>query len=266
MSKPFDAKAYWDGRLAQQFDLKGVGDIGLSVAYNEYLYRVRAHAFIRTFKTLGQPATDLAVLDVGSGTGFYIDQWLKLGVKEVTGVDLTPTATAALSDKFPAAKFIESDIGAALPKSLKGRQFDVVSAFDMLFHIVDDKNYRQAIANFAALVKPGGHLVFSDNLSPEAISHGPHQLSRAEPFVRELLVQNGFSLVAIQPMFGLMNDPVRSRNRVLRKLFNRTYAFAGRSEGHGKFIGAVLFPIDLVLIKLLKRGPSTEIFVWRRNG
>jgi 2-polyprenyl-3-methyl-5-hydroxy-6-metoxy-1,4-benzoquinol methylase len=266
MNESFDTKTYWNDRLTERFDLQGVGDIGLPVSYNAYLYRVRADAFRRVLKRLGGDASQFKVLDVGSGTGFYIDQWQKAGATEITGVDLTSKSVEMLGATFPAASFVESDIGSPLPAALAGRQFDVVSAYDMLFHIVDDAKYEKAIANFAELVRPGGHLVFSDNLSKSTLSHGPHQLSRAEAYVAGLLTANGFRQEAVYPMFVLMNDPVRSRNRILRKLFNQIYAFAARGEGWGRLCGAVMFPIELVLLRLCRRGPSTEIFVWRRNG
>lgn len=261
----FDAKNYWESRLSERFDLRGVGDIGLPVSYNEYLYDVRASAFRGVASKLDGDVPAFDVLDVGSGTGFYIDQWMQADAASVTGSDLTEKSVEMLNGRYPKAQFTQCDIGGPLPATLEGLQFDVVSAFDMLFHIVDDNNYRTAIGNFARLVKPGGYLIFSDNLSEKPISHGPHQLSRAEPEVTAIVEAAGFTKKAIRPMFVLMNDPVRSKNRLLRKLFNRIYWFAAKGEWHGRLIGGLLYPVEIALIRLLARGPSTEIFIWQRN-
>jgi SAM-dependent methyltransferase len=261
----FDAKAYWESRLGERFDLRGVGDIGLSTAYNGYLYRMRALAFRRAVRRLGLRPGDLDVLDVGSGTGFYVDQWLRLGVAGLTGSDLTETAVSQLSLTRPLAQFVRCDIGGPLPEALADRQFDVVSAFDMLFHIVNDDSYAAAIANFARLVRPGGHLIFSDNLGDRAIMHGPHQKSRSEAEATALLRTQGFRPVGTLPMFVLMNDPVRSNSRWLKRIFGRVQGYAARGEREGQAIGRVMLPMDALLTAILARGPSTEIYLWRRN-
>lgn len=264
MPVPFDAKEYWEGRLTARFDLGSVGDIGLPTTYNDYLYRVRAAVFRRLL--VGLRLGQVNVLDVGSGTGFYVNEWLKAGAKEVMGSDLTVTATQMLRDRLPSCRFAVFDIGGDLPEELRDRQFDVVSAFDMLFHIVDDERYAAAISNFARLVRPGGRLIFSDNLTDRTIINGPHQISRAESDVVALLTSCGFTREAVRPMFVLMNDPVRSGSRVLHKLFGHIYAFAARGETQGRLIGAALLPIERVLTSICRRGPSTEIFVWRRKA
>jgi len=81
----FSPKRYWENRLAVNFNPKGVGDIGLSESYNEFLYRIRASDFRQTIKDIPLNMVSIDVLDIGSGTGFYINQWLKAGV--VIGFD-----------------------------------------------------------------------------------------------------------------------------------------------------------------------------------
>jgi SAM-dependent methyltransferase len=266
MTKPFDPKSYWESRLGGRFDLRGVGDIGLSEAYNKYMYRVRRHAFHLILKRLKLQRNHFDALDVGSGTGFYIDQWLRHGPNQLIGSDLTTASVGRLTERFPGAHFQQCDIGAELPEYLANRQFDVVSAMDMLFHIVDDTAYAQAYANFAKLVRPGGWLIFSENLLPARRSNGPHQTSRAEVDVRNLLNENHFNMLFTQPMFVLMNDPVRSKSRVLHKLFSIIYSCAGRGEMSGSVVGAALYPLELLAIRALSRGPSTEIFLCQRTA
>lgn len=264
MNGSFDPKTYWEDRLASRFDLRGVGDIGLSESYNRFLYRVRGHAFGSVVGSLGLKAGRFNVLDIGSGTGFYLEQWLRWRPRSLTGSDLTTTAVERLAAKFPQSAFMQCDIGSALPPSLAGRQFDVVSAMDMLFHIVDDQRYANAFANFADMVKPGGTLIFSDNLLPARRSTVPHQVSRAEKEIRDVLGRTGFEIERIAPMFVLMNDPVRSDSRLLRKAFAGVYRLASRNETMGALVGALVYPAEVVAIGLLPRGPSTEIVVCRR--
>jgi SAM-dependent methyltransferase len=266
VTNKFSPKNYWENRLEVNFNLKGVGDIGLSESYNEFLYRVRASAFRQTIKDVPLDNASTNVLDVGSGTGFYVNQWIKVGIENLIGSDLTDTAVSKLKSKYPYLEFYQLDIGIPLTDKLKVKKFDVITAFDMLFHIVDDDCYEQAFRNFAKIIKPGGYLIFSDNLmQPDQGIHLEHQVSRSEEDVFELMRENGFSLNKTIPMFVLMNDPVRSGNRIMKKLFSYIYAFASKGELNGKLLGGLLYPIEILLLKLFKRGPSTEIFVWQRT-
>ncbi len=263
-AKPFDAGSYWESRLSVRYNSQGVGDIGLPLSYNDALYRIRGHAFALALAKTGASVRGKRVLDIGSGTGFYIQQWLKREPSALTGSDITQTAVDALSEAVPEAAFLRCDIGGDLPEGIVNESFDFVSAIDMLFHIVDDAAYARAIANVGILVPEGGHFIVSDNLSDRSIVHGPHQISHAETRTRELLTQNGFKVLGTVPMFIFMNDPVRSKNRILRKLFNMTYRLAARGEGWGKLMGALWFPFEWLAIRLARRGPSTEFFICRK--
>jgi 2-polyprenyl-3-methyl-5-hydroxy-6-metoxy-1,4-benzoquinol methylase len=260
----FDAGNYWESRLSERYDSQGVGDIGLPISYNDALYRIRGHAFAIALRKTGGSVQGKHILDIGSGTGFYIRQWLTRGAATVTGSDITKTAVDALSAAVPEARFQRCDISGELPEGIAGKHFDFISAMDMLFHIVDDASYAQAIANIGGLLPRGGHFIFSDNLLHRTIVHGPHQVSRTEIHTRQLLAQFGFEVLGTVPMFVFMNDPVRSRNRALRELFKLTYRLAARGEGWGRLIGALWVPAELLAIRLLARGPSTEFFVCRK--
>lgn len=252
---PFNPQSYWESRLAANYNLQGVGDIGLPRSYNDYLYRVRSHAFKLATKDL-QDLPDLEILDVGSGTGFYINEWLNRQPKSLCGSDLTETAVRNLAERFPSAKFKQLDISTTdtLPLDV----FDVVSCFDVLFHIVDDEKYSQAIKNIATMIKPGGHFVYSDNFM-RSESTLEHQKGRRESTINAELEKRGLRIVRRVPMFVLMNDPGRSDSRLRKKLFSIVYRLASRSERWGTIVGSTLLPFEKLLISMQTRGPSTEI-------
>jgi len=262
----FNARGYWETRLADRFYLRGVGDIGFPSSYNEYLYRVRANVFRLVLRSLSGRIEDWSVLDVGSGTGFYVDQWLTRTPARMMGADIARTAVRTLAERYPGTEFVRCDIGATLPESFEVGSFDVISAFDILFHIVDDEAYGRAIQNFSKLLKPNGYLVFSENLSDRLQYHGSHQVWRVEQSVIALLKDTGFEVQKVVPMFVIMNDPVRSRSWLMRRLFSLISRLAVRGEGWGRVIGAVLYPIEVVAVRVLSRGPSTEIFVCQKTG
>lgn len=247
-----------------RFDITGVGDVGLPDSYNRWLYRVRRRAFGLAIRPLNLRVDDFDALDVGSGTGFYIERWLERGPRTLVGSDLTQTAVIHLGKQFPNVEFERCDIAAPLSSTLSTRVFDVVSAMDVLFHITDDDGYQSAIDNLTSLVKSDGRLIFSDNLVHDRLDVG-HQVSRTESYVRDLLQRRGFVIERIVPMFGLMNDPIRSSSKTLRKFFYLVAKIASRSEVWGNIVGALLFLPEWILVSTMNRGPSTEVIICRRS-
>ncbi|HET9514304.1 MAG TPA: class I SAM-dependent methyltransferase, partial [Gemmatimonadales bacterium] len=152
MTDPFRVRDYWESRLRQSYSLQGVGYQRLGTQYNKWMYRLRARVFQRVARGLGVDWPAARVLDVGSGTGFYVDQWHQLGVPKVTGVDITSVAVQELARRFPRDEFVQLDVGKKLANDsrLVTRDYAAVSAKDVLFHIVDDAEYQEAFRNMAS--------------------------------------------------------------------------------------------------------------------
>ena len=111
-----------------------------------------------------------------------------------------------MRERFPDHRFVELDITSSeLPRELG--PFDVVSAFDIFYHIVDDGKYSQAFRNVAALVRPGGYFVFSENFMAAERHVGVHQVSRCGAEITRLLADNDFEIVRRAPVFCIMNRP-----------------------------------------------------------
>ena len=207
----FDPRSYWDNRHAERYGPESVGYAGLGVPFNIWMYRVRRHVVCREIRQARLELPKCDVFDVGSGTGFYVDLWSRLGARSVTGSDFAPYAVASLRKQFPKHRFCELDITAAdMPLELG--PFDVVSAFDILYHIVDDTKYARAIRNLSALVRPGGHFLFSENFLPGERESNVHQVSRSCAEITQLLSNNGFEILRRAPLFFLMNRPLKSRS------------------------------------------------------
>src|SRR4051794_25328415 len=97
----FDERSYWEGRLAASSGLEGVGFKRLGESFNRRLYRLRREVFLDRVRAAGIDVGGAEVLDVGSGTGFYVDRWHELGAAKVTGIDLTDVAVSTLRQRFP---------------------------------------------------------------------------------------------------------------------------------------------------------------------
>jgi SAM-dependent methyltransferase len=207
---------------------------------------------------------DRTVLDVGSGTGFYVDRWLAAGAR-VTGLDLTDVAVEALARSFPGARFVRADIGGAGGIPLASGAFDAASAMDVLFHIVDDDAYARAFVNLAAALKPGGWLLWSDNFLRHAAERVTHQASRPLAESVRCVEAAGFEIVDRVPMFVLMNYPADTTSRLARWAWTAMVAPATLAEPIGGLVGAVLYPLERALVRRLRESPSTELMLCRKR-
>ncbi len=267
---PFDNRRYWESRLREHYSLAGVGYLRLGRRFNEWMYRVRGEVFDRVVQAAGsrQQAAGWRgskVLDVGAGTGFYVDRWLRLGA-EVTGLDLTEVAVDELTRCFPAARFVRADIGRPLNEvTLAPGSFDAVSAFDVLFHLVDDAAYARAFHNIAALLQPGGWFLWSDNFLRHPTERVTHQVSRSLQESTRCLEAAGFAVVGRVPMFVLMNYPADTTSRLARWAWTAMVAPAALGEPIGWALGAVLYPLERALVRRLRESPSTELMVCRKR-
>lgn len=264
MSDEFNAEDYWENRLKKMFGLHGVGYIGMGRYYNNWLYKIRGIIFIRRMKRMGIDFAGVDVLDIGSGTGFYIERWKELGVKTIVGTDITSIAIEELKRKYLNDVFYQVDIGGDIETINKFR-FDIVSAFDVLFHIVDDRRYAKAIHNIYSILKPGGFFVFSDNFLHQETKRGTHQVSRSLNEIEKILNDTSFEIIERIPMFVLMNSPVDSNSTLLKKLWQIISKFASINEVFGFLLGAFLYPLELVLISLVKEGPSTKMIICKKS-
>jgi SAM-dependent methyltransferase len=260
----FDPRAFWESRHTKRYGPESVGYAGLGVPYNVWMYRVRGHVVERQLRKSGIDLSKRDVLDIGSGTGFYIGLWDRLGARSITGSDFAPFAVRALREQFPERRFVELDITSETPPSELGR-FDVVSAFDILYHIVEDERYRRALANIRSLIRPGGCFIFSENFLPKTRETGQHQVSRTNAEILGLLAESGFEVVRRAPVFFLMNRPLKSSNALLARVWSLIVRVTGMTHRPylGNWLGALLYPIELSSLRFMTRGPSTEMMICR---
>src|SRR5947208_7190444 len=138
----YENDRYWTKRLEQDFSLAGVGHAGVGLAFNRWAYRVRRAVLLRTLRSAGVAIQNASILELGFGTGFYLDIWQAMGAGYVSGFDITDIAVDAARARFPSNwNFAKADIGQPLPLGEHAGSFDLATAFDVLFHLVDDAGW-----------------------------------------------------------------------------------------------------------------------------
>ena len=211
--RDYQPRDFWQERLAGQFDLRGTGHPGLSAEYNARCYDLRAYVLDRTLARHEVPVAGRRVLDGGCGTGFFVGHFLEKGA-DVTGVDLTEVSARELSRRFPEAKFEVGDLAEWRPSAT----YDLVSCFDVLFHIVDDARWDAALTNLADAVAPGGYFVFTEMFPRRrrALRAAAHNVVRGWEAYRPALHARGLSILEDAPTHHLLNSelgPLRFLNR-----------------------------------------------------
>ena len=239
-----------------------MGHLRLGEPFNRWAYRARRRAFMRALRSVdgGRPRR---VLDVGSGKGFYVERWRELGATEISGCDLSPSAVRTLRERFPDGNFVRMDIGAPLDGELSG-PFDAVSAFDVLFHLIDDDAYRQAFRNLSELLRPGGLMVFSEYLVEGRTKRAEAWVKRSRGEVDAALRDAGLEQVGTTPMFFLMNPPAGAGPTLHRRAWRMLAQAVRRHPRLGGVAGAVLYPFEVALGRLRSDGPSTHIVICRK--
>lgn len=253
--------------------MKGVGYDALPEAFNRALYRSLRSSVRRLVHglELPRPIRDCTVLDVGFGTGAWIEFWLAEGAVRITGVDLTEVAVERAQARFPELDFVRGDIASVEPP-LMGT-FDVISAMNIFLHVVDDRAFDRAIANASRLLAPGGLLLVMDPVSVRRRADspiGPEVTSRARTLGtwERVLRESGLELLKLKPATVVLGSPVEAPDRLrtrlgLRGWFALTRLVQG-SERRARVVCEPLVLADELLTRVLPRGPSAKCLVARR--
>ncbi|HYG37823.1 MAG TPA: class I SAM-dependent methyltransferase [Cytophagales bacterium] len=262
----FNPNTYWESRLTKIKGLEGVGYSRLGKQFNFWAYKVRKVAFLKALQENDIIVKGKNVLDIGSGTGFYVDIFRVLQAGNVTGMDITDQAVANLKTTFPQYEFLKMDIGEPLPEdSLLIQSFDVISCMDVLFHIVEDKRFEVAFENISKMLKPGGIFIYSDNFLNKETIRTKHQVSHSKKTLMDIFHKNGLQLFYHAPFMVLSNYPIDSNNVFLKGywfILENTLAMVNML-GHAA--GSLLYLVDKVLIKVVKDSPTSEIVVLRKE-
>jgi SAM-dependent methyltransferase len=271
MPTAYEPRAYWEDLLGEHYSASGVAYPGLARSLNEAMYRT-----LRASTAAALDAANLTaprrVLDVGSGTGIWIDFWRGRGVQELVGVDLTQVAVENLRRRHPGVRFEQADAADALPDG----GFDAISAMSVLLHITDDERFRRAVANLAAALNPGGALVL---IEPVVVHNwwgpsfdDPAANSRARPLAewQDALNAHGLRIATLRPATCLLANVVDTRRprtfRLLQRYWELLALAVGPRERAGAAAGAALYALDRVAVRAARSGPSAKVLIARRDA
>ncbi|MFC2020398.1 class I SAM-dependent methyltransferase [Chloroflexota bacterium] len=271
----YEPATYWQERLSKDFSLTGVGCWGIGIGYNRWLYKARIGVLSKLLKKNHIDAQGTRVLNIGIGNGFYVDYWKKKGAKSITGIDITEKSVSTLSAKYPEYEFIKADISAK-KLTIKGT-FDIITAFDVLFHIVEEDKFEQAIRNIRRLSHPQTKILIMDSFLINPLPAGFHQNYRTLTRYQEVLKKEGIEMVELVPIFYFLTTPsdmAAVKNKFLQRMLPFTRSFITRGltlskrlpffrQGTdfliGHALGFLFYFFDRIILKNSQDGPSEKL-------
>lgn len=204
MSSPdFDTQKYWEQRLQTRLNLRGTGHQALSLENNAWLYQAQRDCMDRLIESHNIEISGKSVLDIGSGTGFFIEYFQNRQAGTIIGVDITETSVDYLKRTFPTGTFIIGDIS-AVEQPFKD-QFNIISAIGVLYHILDEARFQQALTNICQLLLPGGYLFISDSFHKPLLPSARHAHLRSLRAYQLVLSSQKIDILAVQPIYYFSN-------------------------------------------------------------
>lgn len=271
----FNPHIYWEERLRAHPDITGVGFLGLSPQFIELQYFMRKFQVERILRRYGlSDLTEHSVLDVGAGTGIWLNFWHQHGAKQVVGLDFAQPSVDKLKSAFPDDLVVKADLSVTPLPLDDSMRFDIISAFDVLLHIVNPDALERAIANLAHHCTPGGRLIISDPIISAQgyvpkYAYAVHNKVRPISEYQQILMAHGFVIDAILPATIFLSTPLEAANLLEFLAFKACWRITrlwGHSNRLSKLIGPYFAMLDQVACRLCSNGasPSAKMLVARK--
>jgi len=262
----YDPVAYWQERY-REANLHSSGHRDLPEKYNLWLYKRKRQVLRRALRDVGCPIAGARVLEVGVGTGAYVEFFRAAGAARFVGTDIVPHAVSLLRQRYSGAEFIERDVTEPGLREVVG-EFDLVAALDVFYHVVDDRKLVSALGNVAEVLAPNGLLAIHDVfLHRSSEDHGYIRWRSLQDW-ECLLASANLVVVDRRPIYFTMvqADDTTSRfeTALLQALWRLAEPFRRRLPG---VAGAAAFALDNIAGLARREGPSMELMLVRkRNG
>lgn len=126
-----------------------------------YHYNSVENAILESLIRHEAPIDKPEVLDIGSGTGHWISFYLDVfDASKVMGIEISGSCVVALQSKFTQNQNVSiraADVSAADFDA--SQRFDIINAIGVIFHIVEDSLWEQAMKNLARHLKDNGVII-----------------------------------------------------------------------------------------------------------
>ena len=219
----YNDKEFWDN----SFYTSGISDRQTlsprkSPISSKYHYASVELLILKTFFNQKIDLSDSVLLDIGSGSGHWIDFYKSLGVEQIMGVDVSKSSMEYLKEKYKNRTDVSLYHGKAVEYiDIIDKKTNFVNAIGVMFHIVDDFEWKETIEKISNLLSKngifivGGHFGFINgiNVQFDAENNIVKRL-RSKATWKRTLKKAGFSQVQFlkNPAYLHINDTLPENN------------------------------------------------------
>ena len=160
MENKYNITDYWDIRFNnfKVNDFRGVGNFSLSSEENKKEYEHAKEVFLNYINQIEDlDFSELKVLDIGCGNGFYTNILKEHGVTNYTGIDITDAYFLEFKKQFPDYRFKKQDV--RLEKI--DEKYNCILILDVLQHIVEEDDFDSVLRNTKDALTDGGFIVLT---------------------------------------------------------------------------------------------------------
>lgn len=201
--KPID---YWDDRYKKHGVKHSTsGNISYSDQYNSWIFKRKREVMENILSNI-KPQTS-SILDIGCGSGYWIDYFLKKEFYLIRGIDISNIATKHLSKQYKPYKHVSFEcLNVSIPDLSPLPSFDIVNAWDIIFHIIEDDKAINAIKFMHGSLTKYGILILTDQLGRDYNAlNSEHVRVRCLNFYNNEMPNLGFELLKTYPLFEKLN-------------------------------------------------------------
>ena len=200
----YDPKDYFDNRYRNFPDLRASGHRRFDLSYNQVMYQIASQRLKCTLDRNNVELRNSRLLDIGPGSGYFVEKFLDWGVSSLLGIDIAPTSVKMLREKFPEQLFMEGDFSD--PSIQVDNNFDIVTAISVVFHITNEIQFTLALEKMCHSIKPGGYLIVVDSFSRSLIPTAKHVRLRSFDYYASTLKKMKIQVIEMAPMYFVMGS------------------------------------------------------------
>jgi hypothetical protein len=154
----------------------------------------------------------------------------------------------------------------------------VVTALDVLYHVVDDRAWAATLENLLTLVDSRGVFITTEKFPRSGVAQKyPHVRRRPLRMWQEVLAGRGFEVRRIVPVFLFMDDPIVDGERpwlgrlaaiqwkVLTEPIKALKSVPAIQGGFATAVAAAQWIPERLAMSLLARTPNLEMLVCSRG-
>src|SRR6266511_1516161 len=284
-SRETGARHYWNNLVvgSSPEHVEQVGHPDMGTEFNRLAYDLRLNALVRALQKSACFPPPNSIFEAAFGVGHYLKFWQSQHCRGVVGVDLSAQACKNAQRHFPEFDLREGDLAEINQWEdwlELVHSFAVVTAIDVIYHLIEDEAACRAVRNVAQLVAPKGILVLTDKFvqSPYPVQEVPgHVMRRCLDWYTALLETQGLVLESTTPVFWCMDPPSRHDEQSLATTLAyvvwgmmrtgiKFWPHNGRVQNFfGKSLGSIGKVLDHVIVPGLHNTSNLTLAVFRKN-